>query len=220
VFAGQQSIEMEYETEEQQVEALKEWWAENGKAIVAGVVLGGVAIGGWGWWQSHTEAQAIAASDGFSNTMLAVESSDADTVSSLADTLQDDHGGTLYASYASLAAARVAVENDQLDEAASRLDWVSDNAPNDEVKLIASVRLARILGAQEKAAEGLKRLPKSYSDAFTGLVEEARGDLHLLAGDLDQARSAYEKAQGSENVADPQALSMKLNELATVKDAS
>ena len=53
---------MEYETEEQQVEALKEWWAENGRAIIAGVVLGGVVIGGWGWWQSHRENQAVAAS--------------------------------------------------------------------------------------------------------------------------------------------------------------
>lgn len=211
---------MEYETEEQQVAALKEWWAENGRAIITGVVLGGVAIGGWGFWQNRVEAQAVAASDAFSQTMQAVETSDSNAVASLADSLRDDHGGTLYAAYASLAAARVAVENDQLDEAVSRLDWVSDNAPNDEVKLIASIRLARVLGAQEKAAEGLKRLPKSYADSFTGLVEEARGDLHVLAGDESAARTAYEKAQGSDSVADPQALTMKLNELAVAKDAS
>ena len=41
---------MEYETEEQQVEALKDWWAENGRAVIAGVVLGVVVIGGLGLW--------------------------------------------------------------------------------------------------------------------------------------------------------------------------
>ena len=83
----------------------------------------------------------------FSRTMQAMESSDADSVTSLADTLRDEHDGTLYAAYANLAAARIAVESDQLDAAITRLSWVSENAPADEVRLIASIRLARVLGA-------------------------------------------------------------------------
>ena len=64
---------MEYETEEQQVEALKEWWSENGRAVIAGVVLGVGVIGGWSLWQKRAESQAIAASDGYSLAMEAVE---------------------------------------------------------------------------------------------------------------------------------------------------
>ena len=42
----------EYETEEQQVEALKQWWAENGRAVLMGIGLGLVLIFGFRFWQS------------------------------------------------------------------------------------------------------------------------------------------------------------------------
>ena len=205
---------MEYETEEQQVEALKEWWAENGKAVIAGVVLGGSVIGGWTFWQSHKEKQVVTASDAFSQTMEAADSSDADTAFGLAADLQDDTPNHLYASFANFAAARVAVEGEDLQEASRRLKWVVDNAPQDDVKLIAQVRLARVLGASGDADAALSSLPSSFPESFAGLVEEARGDLLLLSGDAAGARSAYEAASSSEYVANREGLSMKLNDLA------
>lgn len=205
---------MEYETEEQQVEALKAWWNENGKAVITGVVLGAGIIGGWKFWQSHEEKQAIAASDAFSRAIEATNSSETDTVASLADGIQKDQPDALYSAYASLAAARAAVESDNLDDAVSRLQWVIKNAPQDDVQLIAKVRLARVQGAKGDADAGLASLPKSVPESFIGLVEEARGDLLVLSGDIDAARTAYEAAQGSQLVSNREGLTMKLNELA------
>ena len=204
---------MDYETEEQQVDALKQWWRENGRAVIAGVVIGVLAIGGWTLWQDRQEGNAVAASDAWSQTVEAAEAEDAATVERLADTLVDKHGGTLYAAYGQLAAARVAIEDDRLDAAAERLAWVVDEAPQDDVRLIARIRLARVQGAQGDAAAGLERLPEEYPEAFTGLVEEARGDLLLLADDPDAARSAYEAARASGRAADPDALGMKIDAL-------
>lgn len=210
---------MEYETEEQQVEALKAWWNENGKAVITGVVLGASLIGGWTFWQSRVESQAVAASDGFSQTIEAINSSDAATAAKLADELQDDQPDSLYSSYANLAAARTDIENDNLSSAADRLKWVSNNAPQADVQLIAKVRLARVQGAMGDASAGLSSLPSTFPEAFTGLVEEARGDLLFLNGDSDAAKTAYEAAQESEYVANRDGLTMKLNELAKA-DAS
>ena len=204
---------MEYETEEQQVEALKAWWNENGRAVITGVVLGGTLIGGWTLWQGRVESQAIAASDGFSQTIEAISASDTDTAAKLADELQDDQPDSLYSSYANLAAARADIENDNLSSAADRLKWVSKNAPQDDVQLIAKVRLARVQGALGDATAGLSSLPAKFPDAFVGLVEEARGDLLFQNGDADAARKAYEAAQESEYVANREGLTMKLNEL-------
>ena len=36
-----------YKTEEEQVEAIKKWWNENGKSIIVGIVVGITAIFGW-----------------------------------------------------------------------------------------------------------------------------------------------------------------------------
>jgi len=209
---------VKYETEEQQVEALKDWWTENGRAVIAGVVLGIAVIGGWSLWQGHRESKTVAASDSFSRTMEAAEAADADTALSLADQVQDENPGHLYAAYAGFAAARAAVENNDLAEAARQLEWVMENAPQEDVQLIAQVRLARVKGAIGDASGGLSALPTSFPDAFTGLVEEARGDLHSIAGDTEAARAAYQAAMDSEFVANREGLTMKLNEVALPED--
>ncbi len=204
---------MEYETEEQQVEALKEWWAENGRAVVAGVVLGAGAIGGWTFWQGHQEKQAVLASDTFSRTIEAINNNDTPTALSLADELTSDQPDALYSAYTNMAAARAAVENGDLEDAASRLSWVVKNAPQDDVQLIAKVRLARVQGALGDATAGLSTLPGKFPAPFTGLVEEARGDLLVISGDREAARTAYEAAQASQYVSNREGLTMKLNEL-------
>lgn len=211
---------MEYETEEQQVEALKAWWAENGRAVIAGVVLGATAIGGWTLWQDRKETLAVDASDAFSRTIEAVSTNDTSTAVQLADELQEEQPKNLYSSYANLAAARVDVENDNLASAAARLKWVAANAPLDSVQLIAKVRLARVQGALGDISAGLSTLPATYPVAFAGLVEEVRGDLLVIDGKLDAARSAYQSAQDSQFVANRDTLTMKLNELALPADES
>ncbi len=210
---------MEYETEEQQVEALKEWWAENGKAVIAGIVLGAGVIGGWTFWKGHQEKQAVIASDTFSQTLEAVNGSDSAKALALADELKDDQPDTLYSAYASLAAAQVSIQGGDLDDASKRLGWVAENAPQDDVRLIAKVRQARVMGANGDAAAGLASLPSKFPDPFVGLVEEARGDLLVLSGDENAAREAYAKAQASQYVANRDALNMKLNDLALPGEA-
>ena len=48
------------ETEEQQVEAIKKWWQENGKSLIAGIVIGLGGIVGWQGWQTYQIEQAEA----------------------------------------------------------------------------------------------------------------------------------------------------------------
>ncbi len=211
---------MEYETEEQQVEALKEWWNENGRAVITGIVLGGAVIGGWKFWENRQETQAVVASDSFSRTLEAIESNDTDEAIKLANELKDDQPNALYSAYSNMAAARAAVENGDLADAASRLEWVAKNAPQDDVAMIATVRLARVQGAAGDASAGLASLPKKFPDSFIGLVEEARGDLLIQSGDEDGARTAYEAAQASQFVANRDGLTMKLNELALPSTAA
>ncbi len=207
---------MQYETEEQQVEAMKAWWAENGRAVIAGILIGALLVGAWMWWKSSQEKAAVAASDNFSQTLEALQAGDHDKVKELVAAAKDDHDGTLYSAYTALAAARSAVEQNDLDAAAKHLTWAMENSELDEVGVIARVRLARVKAAQGDAAGGLAVLPKKYSDSFTHIVEEARGDLHVAAGELAEAKSAYQAAMDSDNAVDPGALEMKFNELATV----
>ena len=62
-----------YETDEEQLEALKKWWAENGKAVLVGVVLGLGAIFGWRGWISHEQGRSEAASALYEEVINAIE---------------------------------------------------------------------------------------------------------------------------------------------------
>jgi len=205
---------VQYETEEQQVEALKNWWRENGRAVILGIVIGAALILAWTWYKNHQLNQAVAASDLFSQSIEAIDKGEYDKVSQLADTINDEHDDTLYAAYTNFAAARAAIEQGNLSDAEKHLQWVVDNGDMEDVVLIGKVRLARVKGALGDADAALKVLPGSYAQSFTALVEEARGDLHVRAGNTTAAKSAYESALDQDNVLDANALQMKLNELA------
>jgi len=195
---------------------MKEWWNENGKAVILGIVIGALLVGAWMWWKAHQENVAVAASDNFSTTLEAVEKGEHDKVEALAVAAKEEHTGTLYSAYTVMAAARSAIEQDDLETGATHLQWVVDNSELDEVGIIARVRLARVKAAQDDAAGGLSVLPENYSDVFTHLIEEVRGDLHVATGDVEAARTAYQAAIDSGKAPDSDALTMKINELATV----
>ena len=206
---------MQYETEEQQVEALKEWWAENGKAVIVGIVIGVLLVGAWMWWKSSQERKAVAASDNFSHSLEALQKGDHARVKELA-AAKDDHSGSLYSAYTALTAARSAVEQGNLEEAATELQWAVDNAELEDVSVIARVRLARVKSALGDTAGALSVLPGTYDEVYTHLIEEARGDIHVAAGDTAAAKTAYEAAIETGRSADRDALQMKFNELATL----
>ncbi|MGL5038363.1 MAG: YfgM family protein, partial [Aeromonas sp.] len=51
-----------YTTEEQQVEVIKDWWKENGTAIIAGTVIGLVGLFGWRYYNQHQQESMEVAS--------------------------------------------------------------------------------------------------------------------------------------------------------------
>ena len=48
--------------EEQELNQLKEWWKDNGKAIIAAFILGVGGMLGWRYWQSYQANQIMQAS--------------------------------------------------------------------------------------------------------------------------------------------------------------
>lgn len=206
--------------EEQELEDLKKWWGENGRSIVAGVVIGLVAIGGWRGWGAWQDNQAAAASDVYQQAVQALESADMDALSAAEQTLINDYANSPYTALASLALGKVQIEAGQLEAAAAALGRAVAQAESDEVRQVARLRLARVQGELGQLDAALQTLNADFPAAYRGLAAEARGDIHVLAGTPDQARAAYQRAlESGAPVADAAALDIKLNELAQPVDA-
>ncbi|GJM05488.1 MAG: membrane protein [marine bacterium B5-7] len=204
-----------YKTEEEQVEAIKKWWQENGKSIIAGVVIGITAIFGWRAYDNHTAVQAEQASVLYEQMLVAARTNDEENALVYANRIFDDYKGSTYAVFASLMLAKVAAEAGELEEAETHLRWVVKNSSQAEFEHIARLRLARVLIASDKLELATNTLNVSKPGDFVARYDELRGDIYVKQGKADEAIKAYEKSlANSKGSGDAQTmLQMKLNDL-------
>ncbi len=203
----------DYETEEQQVEAIKNWWKQNGTAIISGAVLGIGALVGWRGWAWHQENQAIEASDAFVIVQEAVKSNDSAVIQTQAEVLRSEFKSTPYASLATLYEAKSESENGDLAAAAVSLRWVMNYSNQDSVKDVARIRLARVLVADNKLDEAAATINHALPKFYASLVNEIRGDIYLAKGENEQAKQAYDQAMQDAGGAGVEYLLMKRNNL-------
>jgi predicted negative regulator of RcsB-dependent stress response len=210
----------EFETEEQQLEALRKWWQENGRGVVAGVVLGLGAVGGWRGWVYYTEARAESASAIYQTLMQNLASGEFADIATQTRELIEDYASTPYAELAALGDARAAVEQADYERAKTSLQWARDNANQENIRYIARIRLARVLRQLGDVDTALETLDATFPTAFLAAVEELRGDLYLVKGDREKARDAYGKALAAPySSVDRELVEMKFNDLRSDADS-
>ena len=124
-------------SDKEQIDALKQWWKENGRIVVAGLVLGLGGIFGWTSWQSYTASQSELASRMYEQLVNSAVSADASAVDRQAGELMTRFSKTGYASLAAFVRAATAHTNDDDDAATIQLRWERDNASDDEFRNIA-----------------------------------------------------------------------------------
>ena len=210
-------------TEEEQIALIKEWWQRNGKPLMTGGALALVIVFGWNAWQKHQVTQAQTASVLYQQLMetalVPSEQVDAQKVAQLLTQLKAVNNDNAYAQYGRLLAVKVAVDSNQLDEAALALQEILDKPANATLEELARQRLARVLLAQEQAEKALTLLEGKALPAFQATREELRGDTLVILDRPAEAKVAYLQAKEA-LAADAAAgsLLMKLDDLSE-KDA-
>jgi len=200
----------QYETEEQQIEAIKRFWKENGVALVIGAFLG---LGGLLGWRYYNDSQIAAKEQAsFAYEKASEELVKGETGFSQAKTFIDSHSDSGYAMLMALEMAQQAIERKDLAEAAKQLEFVSSNAKLSAVKSVAQLRLARIQIEQGELELALASADKVSDQAFKGQSQEIKGDVYQAQQLFDKARAAYSAAL--ETNGRDQVLKMKLDNLA------
>lgn len=190
----------EYETEEQQIDALKKWWKENGTSIIVGLVVGVTAIFGWRYYTEQGNAKALQASDIYVQVLQSVAMTTAtskpvdEKVVDLSNQLINNYPDSPYVALTSLAIAKAEYENQNADLATTQLELAVKHAKSDLMKQVANLRLSRLYIEQKKYDEAASILNASHDSEFDAQYEELKGDLYLAKGDSAQARTAYDKA--------------------------
>ncbi len=217
-----------YTTEEQQVEAIKQWFKTNGRSLLTGIALILIVVFGWRFWQQSNVEKGEAASLVYKNMMeaaqLAFNDQDQEenlaTAGHLAQELIAEHRGSQYAHFAALTLAKIAVMNGNYVEAEEQLNWVITQRPDKPLLYVAQLRLARVLAEQGEVERGLAVVDRDVPVSMQASFEETKGDLYLLLGDQDNARMAYEKAvqAASDSGRPTTTIQIKLDDLALIDD--
>ena len=123
---------------------------------------------------------------------------------------------------ATLIAARVQVEANELDKAAASLKSVMDTATDEELKMVARMRLARVQSAQGKYDDALATLKVDDTGEFAPRFADTRGDVLLAKGDRAGALREYLAARTGENKGrvDTELLDLKIRDLGGTPPAS
>jgi predicted negative regulator of RcsB-dependent stress response len=188
-----------YDSEEEQLEALKAWWKENGTSTIAGVVVGIALVAGWNYWHSHRQEKMAEASATYSQLVKSIEAGNQGAVEPLSKRLREEYGDTTYAAYEGLQQAKLKVQKGDLAGAKALLQEVAAH-PNKELSHIARIRLVRLMLAAGEHEEGLRLINEvdpAAKSGFSASYDELAGDLYVAMDRLDEARTAYQSALNS-----------------------
>lgn len=201
--------------EQEQWELAKQKIRELWIYVVGGIALGLGGLGAWNWWQERREVQAETASARYEELLQAFQRNDTTRGLTLLNELKTEYSWTPYPALGELIAARVHVEANELDKAAAGLKSVMDTAHDDEVQLIARMRLARVYSAQGKHDEALALLKVDQAGEFAPRLADTRGDVLLAKGDRDAALREYLAARASpdDGRLDQDMLDLKIRDL-------
>lgn len=210
-------------SEEEQLDALKQWWKENGLKTVALIAALGFGYLGWSQYGKHVEQKAVDGSkiyETFINTSLpggavapgeALSAEARKKLADLSSELNTKFDDSLYARLASLHMAKLAVENNDLETARTHLESVLEHSKLDALDQLTRIRLARLTMAQGQYDQALKHLETPADPAFVDSFAELRGDIHTLAKNYGDARIAYQEALDA--ITDPRSMQRSLIEM-------
>lgn len=181
--------------DDEQLDRLREFWAQYGKALMLGLAVGVALLASWFGWQTWQARQQTDAALAFHQIEQLSAAHQPQQAIEAARKLAADHGGTVYAALALLVGAHEAMRQNDPAKAAIYLQKLIDQTKEPAIVAVARLRLARVEWAQNKPDAALATLKTQKPPAsFVPLYDELTGDIEASQKHWAAARSAYEQA--------------------------
>ncbi|WP_127959251.1 YfgM family protein [Serratia microhaemolytica] len=201
-----------YTTENEQVDALRRFFAENGKALAVGTILGIGALLGWRYWQNHQTATMMAAAEAYQQATDTLVTGSTQGVQAVEQFIQNNSNS--YSAFAALRLAKHSAQQGDFAQAQQQLLTAQQQSKEPNLQALINLQLARVQLQQNQLDEALKTLQAVKGEGWQPMMQEVRGDVLLAKGDQQGARDAYKKGIELSNSQTLQAvMRMKLQNL-------
>jgi predicted negative regulator of RcsB-dependent stress response len=204
-----------YVSEQEQVEQIRRWWKDNGKALLLGLTLGIGGLAAYRYWDATKTTMAESASQNYEQLIQLAAAQKLDDAMTAGHTIIASYPDSVYAKLSALLIAKIAVEKNDYTQAKAELQRLLDSDGHGELANIARERLARLLLAEGKHDEAYKLLEAVPVVAGETGAAELRADVLAARGDIEAARAKYlEALAAAEKLAlDPELIQIKLDNL-------
>src|SRR5260221_1038500 len=204
-----------YDLEEQeQLAALEAWWKEARGAIPLGGTLVLAAIAAWNGWMWYQRSQSAQAAVLYDTLQKAARANDLKATRETAGAILESYPRSAYAPLAALVSAKVHFQAGDPKTARAHLQWVIEHSGSDEIRAIATLRLATVLLDDNDPDPALKILESKPPSACLALYLYRTGHVLATQKKRSEARAAYKAAlEKAEAGALRDALRLKLEAL-------
>jgi predicted negative regulator of RcsB-dependent stress response len=185
-------------SEREQWEALKRGVREYAPAVVVGIAIAALGLGGYRWWQARQNGIALAAGAMFFQMESAFAQGDTTQAFILLGDLERKYPSSPYADQARLASAKAFVQDGQLGKAAGELREVMRHSNDSILRLIARLRLARVQIAQHQPSQALATLSGADPGALAAQYAVVRGDAYYAMDNKSAALAQYRLAKAAD----------------------
>lgn len=201
-----------YSTENEQVDAIKQFFKNYGLTIVLAAVIGFGGVFGWKYWQSHQTNRLQESAGAFATVSEALAKPTPENIA-LAEKFVTETND-IYGALASLELAQIAIDANDLVSGERHLTNAVAKVKNDAFADMLNLRLARVQLALDKTDAALVSLEQVKGKAWNGMKNYIRGDVLAKKGDNAGAAAAYRSALTDEKAGAIRSLvELKLNNL-------
>ncbi|BFQ92684.1 YfgM family protein [Gallibacterium anatis] len=199
--------------EQLQIEEIKQWWKENGKVIIAAVILAIVGVFGWRYWQGYQQEKIHQSSAEFSQIMAATEQSDTGKANAQLTQFVEANPSSTYSAFLLLEQAKKQIDVNQWQQAADTLQKALNNAKDAALISLIALRLASVQTQLKQFEPALATLGKVTDQAWQGRKAMLSGEIYNAMGNKAEAKKSFEAALTTANPLEAQWLQIQINNL-------
>jgi predicted negative regulator of RcsB-dependent stress response len=184
---------MAADTEEQQVDKIKNIWGIHKTKIISALIAFFVIYFSYQFYLSSQIKASEEASQIYQEILIEKTENDL-IIEEKVNLLMDKYSNTPYAARSAIYFSKILVNKKDINLAAEKLIWAGNNSPENSLKSMAYFLLGNLYLIEQKYDDAMGAVNKIATDGYVGLANDLKGDIYSANGNKKSAHEAYQKA--------------------------
>tara|TARA_B100001996_G_scaffold159045_1_gene121192 strand:+ start:2240 stop:2857 length:618 start_codon:yes stop_codon:yes gene_type:complete len=168
------------------------WIKDNYKNLFFGILLGFISIFSYKFIIDSKSTLQHEISFKFEEAVKHYKNNNFKELYKISDNLTDKYPNNIYTSMLNFYAAKAYHDNENYDQSLYKLKLITNNVESPELKILAEIRIARILILQKKYNEAESFIKSNNGFTQNPLMNELLGDISYIKGEKKNAIRYYE----------------------------